>query len=127
LQILLQKQQREPPPPSQLAPGVPEDLDRLCTELLRFDIAARPSGAHVLRRLGGSTDTGRHPRASFASSHAQGAQFVGRDAELAAIRQAYADARSHGGVAVLVRGESGVGKSWLVRQFTETCALEEPS
>jgi DNA-binding SARP family transcriptional activator len=44
--------------------------------------------------------------------------FIGREAELAALRCSWDEARTAGAVAVLV-GESGVGKSILVRHFTD--------
>jgi serine/threonine protein kinase len=47
-QILMEKA----PAPSAMAPGVPEDLDRLCVGMLARDPAKRPSTAEVLRRLG---------------------------------------------------------------------------
>src|SRR6185369_5088893 len=44
------------------------------------------------------------------------AAFVGRAAELDVLRRALADAR-RGGVAMLVKGRSGIGKSTLIRRF----------
>src|SRR5262245_3902669 len=50
--VLIDKQQREPRPPAAVVAGVPEDLNALCMELLRRDPGQRPSGAEVVRRLG---------------------------------------------------------------------------
>ena len=119
LDVLLRKQQVEPPPPSKLADDIPRDLDELCTALLRFDPDARPTGPQILRAL----DV---PETKLGRSHSQTANvpFVGRAPELEALAAAYRDSRAHA-VSVLVRGESGVGKSQLVKRFVETLALEE--
>src|SRR5262249_48167913 len=43
--------------------------------------------------------------------------FLGRDNELALLRRAYADRGSGHAVTVILRGESGIGKSALLREF----------
>ncbi|MGH6692281.1 MAG: serine/threonine-protein kinase, partial [Gammaproteobacteria bacterium] len=50
--VLFDKMQREAAPPSEIVPGLPEDLNVLCRELLRRDPAQRPTGHDVLSRLG---------------------------------------------------------------------------
>ena len=117
--MLLDKQRGEPPPPRAVVPGTPADLDALCVDLLRFDPRERPSGADSLRRLGGELVADRRPSTS-AAGHAP---FVGRDRELAAIESAFA-ATSEAPVTLLVTGESGVGKSALVRRFTESLGAD---
>jgi energy-coupling factor transporter ATP-binding protein EcfA2 len=52
--------------------------------------------------------------------------FVGRTRELSRLREAYAASSTGTLVAVLVCGESGIGKSTLVRHFTRQLALERP-
>lgn len=89
----------------------PRELARLCSELLRLDPAARPTGEQVLRRLGVERPT-PHPVDSF----------QGREAELGLLRRAFEQSRAGEPVVVLVEGESGIGKSALCRQFVQGLA-----
>ncbi|MCA9677185.1 MAG: serine/threonine protein kinase, partial [Myxococcales bacterium] len=52
IDVLMQKLQDEPPPPSTWR-IVAADLDALCVDLLRTDPARRPAAAEIVRRLGG--------------------------------------------------------------------------
>ena len=109
--ILTRKPTEEPPPPSQVDPSVPADLSALCADLLRIQPTDRPEGVEVLRRLGAAPATDAvHP--TYAAS------FVGRTAELSALDAAFQDVRRGGAVTSFVEGESGVGKSALVRELT---------
>ncbi len=111
-QVMTRKQSEEPVHPEQLAPGVPTDLTRLCMQLLQPDPAARPTGMAILAQLGSEPSaTTRSMSCSYPP-----ATFIGRDRELAALHGALGDAR-HAGVAIMVRGKSGLGKSTLVRRF----------
>ena len=122
--MLLRKQKDEPPPPSALVPGLPPDLDDLCARLLHFDPAARPTGRQMLRALDVLPSRGAGPVSS--ASISLGVPFVGREAQLAELRSAYERVRSSGRAAtVIVRGESGIGKSCLVRHFTEANAAQD--
>jgi serine/threonine protein kinase len=123
LEMFMRKQKDEPQPPSELAPGVPEDLEKLCMRLLRFDPTKRPNGAEILRRLYVPA-TSRMPARS--SSSLGQMTFVGRHHELEALDAALGDARASGAVTVIVSGVSGVGKSWLVRKFTDDIAATIP-
>ncbi len=114
LSVLTRKQQTDPPPPSDLAPDLPADLVELSARLLARAPADRPAEADLLRRVGAS--------AAVVVDHVQpGAEvpFTGRAAELAALEAAFAVAERGEGVSLCVQGSSGIGKTTLVRQFTE--------
>jgi serine/threonine protein kinase len=103
------------PPPGVLVPGVPEDLDRLCQDLVRRHPAERPRGKEVLERLGVTrTDA---PSAIVRDAQSPRTSFVGRVAQLRDLARAF-EHTERGDVAVaLVHGSSGMGKTSLVRQF----------
>ena len=114
-----------PPPPSEFC-AVPPDLEELCMALLARVPSERPSGAEVVRRLGEASRRESSPpessrRAQKASSSSM---FIGRERELAELSSALADSRSSGTVAVLVTGDSGMGKSMLVRRFRDSAVAE---
>jgi serine/threonine protein kinase len=114
MEVLMNKQRLEAPSPRSLAPQVPSDLDRLCGELLRFNPSERPTAVQVLERLGAKADS----QSSSLSSFSHSSHFVGRARELHELRDHYERSRK-GAASVAVIGESGVGKSALVRRFTE--------
>jgi serine/threonine protein kinase len=129
LEILMNKQRFEPAPPRALVPSVPRDLDALCVELLRFEPGARPSAREVLRRLNveEAFDASGAARVSSSSSQGQHVPFVGREEELGTLRRAFADVRKGAGITVFIEGQSGVGKSALVRHFTRGLLIDTPS
>jgi tetratricopeptide (TPR) repeat protein/tRNA A-37 threonylcarbamoyl transferase component Bud32 len=111
-QVMTRKQIETPPHPVQLASRVPPELAKLCMALLHPRPAARPAGIEILDLLGATPSATTR---AIARSYPP-AMFVGRDPELAELQRALLDARK-GGVAVLVRGGSGIGKTTLVRRF----------
>jgi hypothetical protein len=113
-QVLRRKQEGEPAPPHELAPGVPRDLDELCRNLLRRDPASRPAGREVLRALMGSSAAILAP-----SLPPSPALFIGREHHLEALRDAFRTSKAGRAVIVAVHGGSGMGKSALVRRFLE--------
>lgn len=123
-QVLRDKQRFDPPTPSSLVSDVPEDLDELCSQLLRRDPAARLSGTQVLERLG--LDERASPSSPSASDPSRPRPFVGREAELATLSEALEVTRSGDPSMVLVYGESGVGKSELVRHWCRQETLHQP-
>jgi eukaryotic-like serine/threonine-protein kinase len=119
LEILMDKQRREPPPAHELRPGVPRDLDQICSEMLRRAPEQRLAGAAALARLGVPASTPSRPSMFPQASMTQHVPFVGREPELAELREAWDACRPPGAhaVTVFVHGESGIGKSSLVRRF----------
>src|SRR5262249_41246120 len=122
--VLRDKQQYDPPPPAELAPDVPADLNLLCVDLLSRDPAARPDGADVLRRLG-PVEMAAAPRPALPLGAGPPAPFVGRRAELAVLGEAYDRVRQGRAAVAHVRGRSGMGKTALVQHFLDGLAVWE--
>ncbi|HEU4732025.1 MAG TPA: protein kinase, partial [Kofleriaceae bacterium] len=111
-QVMTRKQTEQPPSPRQLDARVPVELSRLCMLLLQPAPAARPSGLAVLEALGAAPS---EITKTIGRSYPPAA-FVGRAVENEVLRRALGDARRRG-VAMLVRGRSGIGKTTLIRRF----------
>jgi eukaryotic-like serine/threonine-protein kinase len=121
LEVLMRKQSEAPRPPSALAPATPPELDTLCLRLLTIEPAQRLSGAQLLEALEPAPTVIR-PAATSSQPIPIAPPFVGRARELEALDDAFAATRDGRSVAVLVQGESGVGKSSLVRRFADQAA-----
>ncbi|HEX8703727.1 MAG TPA: protein kinase [Myxococcaceae bacterium] len=104
-----------PPPPSTLVPGVPEDLEALCLDLLAPAPEQRPSGAEVLERLVG---TDARARSGERLAPARTA-FVGREGHLRQLEAMLTDCRAGSTAVALLHGPSGMGKSSLANRFLE--------
>ena len=122
LAILLDKQNIDPPAPGTLVPGIPDDLNALCVDLLGRDPAARPPDRDVLRRLGGEAAGG--PAALVAPGYGHGARIplIGREEQIAALGAALGAVKQGRTVVCSVHGRSGVGKSALIERFLDDCA-----
>jgi hypothetical protein len=120
LDMFVAKQERAPRPPRQLAPTVPEDLEALCLDLLRADPAGRPVGRTAALRMG----VGATRSAGSASRQSGAGLFVGREAEQVVLEEAFAATRRGQAATVYVHGESGVGKSALIRFFLHKVATQ---
>jgi len=104
-EVLARKQAEDPP--ELVATDAPPALVSLCRGLLRRNPSMRATGAEVLATLGGDSPLG-----------AARLPFVGRVRELGLLEGAFADTRLGRGAVALVEGESGVGKTALVRELT---------
>ena len=126
IDVLERKQKSEVIPPSERSPGIPDDLDQLCCQLLRRDEEERPAGTEVLRRLRGRDGEPKQTlERGLRLSH--GAPFVGRKEQLTALHEAFARTKEGRAVTLLVRGPSGMGKSTLVRRFLHELSEREPA
>lgn len=121
MEIVLRKQDEEPPDPCDLVGGVAPALRELCMRLLAHE-AERRAGYDELvevlasRELGASDDS--RPPTEKRRERRTRSPFVGRRAELQTLTEALDDVRSKStAVAVHIGGDSGVGKSALVGQF----------
>jgi hypothetical protein len=108
-EILVQKTIDDPAPPRVLVPDAPDDLAELCMELLERDPERRPKADTILRRLGGAA-----AQVVRARHHIP---FVGRRKELTMLAGMFEEVRCGQPVTVFVEGESGIGKTALVRRF----------
>jgi hypothetical protein len=114
-----QARRAPPPPPEAVAGGriVPEDLSLLCRGLMDPDPARRFDEEAIARFLGLDASAERS-RASFRSQlHFSPSVFVNRRKELYLLREARSHAWSDGCTIVRIRGDSGVGKSALLRAW----------
>jgi hypothetical protein len=122
--LLTRKQTEVPLRPRELVAGVPEDLDALCMELLRIDPAQRPRERAILERL--HVDVSRLKRPSTTVSFGERAEeFVGREEELAFLEAEFARVRAGEQRIVTLTGESGLGKSALLRRFIQRVEAED--
>jgi hypothetical protein len=112
--VVLDKQTKNAPGPSDLATGIPDDLDQLCRQLLDRDPAARPSGRALMARLGLDDE-----RSLTGLSKSRDGGFAGRDAELDHLDGALAAVGKGRASVAIVRAPSGMGKSALVGRFFE--------
>ncbi|HEX6245791.1 MAG TPA: AAA family ATPase, partial [Polyangiales bacterium] len=98
----------------------------LCLRMLDPRPSARPSLAEVITLL----STGERPRSSStglqAAVAAQGSGFWGRAEELSLLARALEQASERKPGVVLLSGESGVGKSALVAEFTGRIQTQKP-
>jgi hypothetical protein len=103
-----------------LVPELPADLDALITALLNPEPTRRPGAEEILATL--RQRGAIEPRFAGTARGAGGLQqapFVGRTAERAEIRGAFDTAKDGQTSIVLIEGQSGIGKSELVRRFLD--------
>ena len=127
-EVMMNKQNFDPPAPSELLKNVPPDLNELCVALLRRKPEERPVGREILRTLGhGETGPLQHPiMSSPATSQLRVSPFVGRERQLRELNDAFAVTRRGQTVTVYLHGSSGMGKSALARHFLEELSVNQP-
>lgn len=119
-EVVQRKLHWSPPPPSSLVTDLPKDLDQLCVKLLSIEPRNRSSEAEFFQVL--NVDAASEKDARVLPTD----QFIGRQRELQELAQAYQEVRAGRSIVVLIHGESGIGKSFLVRNFLEQIAARNP-
>jgi serine/threonine protein kinase/tetratricopeptide (TPR) repeat protein len=110
--VLMGNRTLAPPPPQTVAKAVPEDLAQLCLQMLRLEASQRPTAVEAKHLL-----LDAQPAPSVGPRSSSIPDLVGRQAELDRLRAAF-EATTRGELAtVIVTGESGIGKSALLRHF----------
>jgi eukaryotic-like serine/threonine-protein kinase len=117
--VLSMKSTQDPLPPAECVEGVPADLDALCRALLDPDPAKRPTGWEILKRLGTTRSLRPVPSSLPVVEPSRRADLVGRERQLASLREAFEQALSGHAVTVRVAGASGMGKSAVATHFLE--------
>ncbi|HEV7744544.1 MAG TPA: protein kinase [Pyrinomonadaceae bacterium] len=126
-EVMMNKQNFDPPAPSELVKSVPPELNDLCMRLLRRKPDERPTGREVLRILGhGRTGPLQRPIASPAASVAQTTPFIGRERQLRELANAFNVTRRGQTVTVYVHGSSGMGKTAVARYFLDLTREQHP-
>jgi tetratricopeptide (TPR) repeat protein len=111
-----------PPSPSEIAQGVPHDLDTICMGLLRRDPSQRFGSREVMDLL--ERDAILHVAPLSFESEKDGA-FVGRQHQLDVLDAALTAAKQGAATAVYVHGPSGIGKSALLQCFLDRAMDQE--
>jgi serine/threonine protein kinase/tetratricopeptide (TPR) repeat protein len=128
LKELVKKHLYQPPqPPLIYNASLPERLQSLILKLLNKDPNARPAGAGevavelariIKQSPGDPPDT---PRPPFVFN----SRLVGRDKEIAELRHALQNAISGHGSTIFISGETGVGRTKLLTEFSLEAQLSD--
>lgn len=119
MHVLMSKAEVDAVPPGALVPGLPADLEWLCTELLRRNPDDRPTGQDIMSRLGVESGSRTISIPASTPSLSRATVFVGREKHLGVLNQALKTVKNKRPAAALVYGGSGMGKSSLIRRFLE--------
>ena len=122
---ILQHKQLVDAPRASASGEVPPDLDELCAALLQREPEARPGGRRLLALLGGAKGSSKTRVITGRTQNTLTAPFVGREGHAAALDDAFHAIQAGSPVVVRVEGESGMGKSMLLRRFVDRLAARE--
>jgi serine/threonine protein kinase/tetratricopeptide (TPR) repeat protein len=126
-EVMMNKQNFDPPAPSDLVGNVPAELNNLCVHLLRRNPEERPSGREILRILGhGKTGPLQRPISTPATSASQTTPFVGRERQLREIEEAFNVTRRGQTATIYLHGSSGMGKTAVARHFLDHLRERQP-
>ncbi len=106
--LLAAKLSPERPTPRQLLSAIPDDLSRLCDQLLQVSPESRPTADEIVQRLTGTKAT---------PSNAD--VWIGRTTQLMSLETAWKEVQHGATRVILISGFSGVGKTALVDRFLQ--------
>jgi predicted ATPase/tRNA A-37 threonylcarbamoyl transferase component Bud32 len=112
---------RHPITPSLLNPEVTREVDGIVEAMLHKDPRLRPAAAALEVALG----VARRVRTRPSATARRQKRIVHREAELAELRTALAEAELGRGSIVCVAGEPGIGKTTLVEDFLDELATTD--
>lgn len=114
---LMRQHAAAPVPPSELRSWVSPELDELVLSLLARDPRARPTNAaDVMDRLSVIGALEQLPELDIARGYLRSSVFVGRAHELGVAQQLIDQSRAGRGGTLLIKGNSGSGKSTFVHE-----------
>jgi hypothetical protein len=108
----------DPVVPSSLNPEVPPHLDGVILRMLHKDAAARPTAEELDAELSEGSGAGAvFTGAPVGRPAARYDATIGRQTEIAALREAFGKSTRAGGQLVCIAGEAGIGKTTLAETF----------
>lgn len=128
VQVLVDKQQKDPTPPSDLNAEVPRDLETLCLALLQRNPAARPGAEQLFQLLqvdpSSASTASFQPRARaiLSPDHAP----LGREPAMEALLDGFDRAREGWPTAFRILGPHGTGKGVLLKAFIDEVTARQP-
>ena len=131
---LVTRQYRQPPNIKQHLPDLLDGWNELCQSLLAPEPHARPSGHEIIHRLRElqraieQPDRDEFNNLRLASTNPREVRaFVGRQAELEQLRNAYRACLNSQPTAATIEGSSGIGKTTLVESFLNEVTAQVPA
>jgi serine/threonine protein kinase len=119
-EIIVAKQTTTPASPATLIDGLPEDLVRLCVELLDRDATKRPTGREIIARL-----TGLEPESLDRREPSRTLPLIGRARHLQVLDSVFNNLSTGRTQSIYVFGRTGTGKTTLLRSFLDGLAARE--
>jgi serine/threonine protein kinase len=117
--VLTMKTMQDAASPAECVEGVPPELDALCRALLDRDPERRPAGAEILKRLGAPRSLRPVPSSLPVVDPGRAPELVGREQQLAALREGFEQVVAGRALALRVAGASGMGKSAVAQHFVD--------
>ena len=107
---------RSPAPPCRINSRISSDLENLILRMIEKDHRDRPGALDVLKELENMTS----PSVTRELTRLRRRRLmVGREDELAGLRQAFDHVTHNGGLLISIGGEAGIGKTTLVEDFLD--------